>query len=91
MHEEKNVCIAGSYLEKKTRKIIGEIETDRQQIYYWGFEKIKTMKGCEAYHRNGCHMVSTASELKLNNISNFGPNFLTHFSLKIYLYTVNGI
>jgi len=29
--------------------------TNRQQIYYWGFEKIKTKKGCEAYHRNGCH------------------------------------
>lgn len=58
MHEEKNVCIAGSYLEKKTRKIIGEIETSRQKIYYWGFEKIKTMKGCEAYHRNGCHVVT---------------------------------
>ena len=60
MHEEKNICIAGSYLEKKTRKIIGEIETSRQQIYYWGFEKIKTTKGCIAYHKNGCHYRSKA-------------------------------
>ncbi len=55
MYGEKNICIAGSYLEKEARKIVGEIETYKHQIYYWGFEKIKTSKGCEAYHRNGCH------------------------------------
>jgi hypothetical protein len=55
MNGEKNICIAGSYLEKETRKTVGEIETSRQQVYYWGFEKMKTTKGCEAYHRNGCH------------------------------------
>lgn len=52
---EKNVCIAGSYLEKETKKIVGEVETTRQKIYFWGFEKVKTTKGCEAYHKNGCH------------------------------------
>lgn len=55
MHEEKHVCIAGSYLEKEATIIKGEIEETRQKIYYWGFEKLKTTKGCEAYHRNGCH------------------------------------
>jgi hypothetical protein len=55
MHGEKNICIAGSYLEKEARKIVGEIETRRQQVYYWGFEKVKTTKGCESYHKNGCH------------------------------------
>lgn len=50
MRGEKYICIEGSYLEKEERKIVGEIETRRQKIYYWGFEKIKTIKGCEAYH-----------------------------------------
>src|SRR5205823_14161482 len=55
MRGEKNICIAGSWLEKEQRTIVGEIETIKQKIYYWGFEKIKTTKGCEAYHQNGCH------------------------------------
>ncbi len=55
MRGEKNVCIAGSYLEKKVAIVKGEIETNRSLIYYWGFEKVKTTKGCKAYHANGCH------------------------------------
>ena len=60
MQGEKNICIAGSYLEKENRIIKGEIEENRNKIYYWGFEKIKTTKGCIAYHKNGCHYRSKA-------------------------------
>lgn len=59
MHGEKHICIAGSYLEKEATIIKGEIEEEKQKTYYWGFEKIKTTKGCEAYHRNGCHYEQT--------------------------------
>jgi hypothetical protein len=55
VHGERNICIAGSYLEKEARIIKDEIEEKRKKIYYWGFEKVKTTKGCEAYHQNGCH------------------------------------
>lgn len=51
MQGAKNVCIAGAYLEKEVIAIDGK----KQHIYYWVFEKMKTQKGCESYHRNGCH------------------------------------
>jgi hypothetical protein len=51
MQGEPYVCLAGSYMEKETRIIQGK----KQQVNEWGFEKMKTRKGCEAYHTNGCH------------------------------------
>src|SRR3990167_7522745 len=54
MHEEQNVCIAGTYLEKEIKIIKGEMGASKRKIYYWGFKKIKTTKGCEAYHQGGC-------------------------------------
>lgn len=55
MYGEENVCLEGSWLEKEEETIKGEIEDRTWKIYNWGFVKIKTKKGCEAYHRNGCH------------------------------------
>ena len=43
MQNEPYVCLAGSYTEK------------RFQINEWAFIKMKTRKGCVAYHKNGCH------------------------------------
>ena len=43
MRDEPYICLAGSYTEK------------RSQIDEWAFVKIKTHKGCIAYHENGCH------------------------------------
>jgi hypothetical protein len=51
MQGERYVCLAGSYMENETRIIQGK----NQQVHYWAFVKIKTKKGCEAYHENGCH------------------------------------
>ena len=51
MQGELYVCLAGSYMEKETRIIQGKM----QQVNEWAFEKMKTGKGCEAYHTNGCH------------------------------------
>ena len=51
MQGEPYVCLAGSYMENETRIIRGE----KQQVHGWAFEKMKTGKGCEAYHTNGCH------------------------------------
>lgn len=43
MRDEPYICLAGSYTEK------------RSQIDEWAFVKLKTGKGCIAYHDNGCH------------------------------------
>ena len=51
MQGEPYVCLAGAYLEKETRIAPGK----KQQIHEWIFIKMKTRKGCEAYHKNGCH------------------------------------
>jgi len=51
MHNEKHVCLAGAYMEKE----VGVMQGRKQQVHYWVFEKVKTNKGCEAYHQNGCH------------------------------------
>ena len=51
MQDEKYICFAGAYMEKEVRVIQGK----KQQVHYWVFEKMKTKKGCEAYHQNGCH------------------------------------
>lgn len=51
MQGEKNVCIAGAFLEKQMRIVEGK----KQQVNIWVFRKMKTLKGCEAYNKNGCH------------------------------------
>ena len=43
MQDESYVCLAGSYTENPS------------QINEWAFIKMKTRKGCVAYHKNGCH------------------------------------
>jgi hypothetical protein len=43
MQNEPYVCLAGSYTENQSG------------INEWAFMKMKTHKGCIAYHRDGCH------------------------------------
>lgn len=51
MQGAKNVCIAGSYLEREVKVF----DLKKHQVHYWVFEKMKTQNGCDSYHRNGCH------------------------------------
>ena len=47
MKNEPYVCLAGSYTENQSG------------INEWAFMKMKTHKGCIAYHRDGCHYGSS--------------------------------
>ena len=51
MKNERYVCLAGSYTENQTQIVKGI----KQQINEWAFVKMKTHKGCIAYHKDGCH------------------------------------
>ncbi len=43
LQDEPYVCLAGSYMDNQSK------------INEWAFIKMKTRKGCVAYHKNGCH------------------------------------
>lgn len=45
MKNEKYVCLAGSFAARKDKVIDGQ----KQQIYFWTFERIKTKKGYDSY------------------------------------------
>jgi len=45
MRGEKYVCLAGSFFLRETRTR----HEQKQQVYFWTFEKLKTKKGCDSY------------------------------------------
>ena len=55
MQNEPYVCLAGSYTENQSG------------INEWDFEKMKTHKGCIAYHRDGCQ--DDLSKYKMHKIN----------------------
>jgi hypothetical protein len=48
MRDEKYVCVGGGFVDYEEHVKRGT----KQQIYGWIFDRIKTKKGCDAYHAN---------------------------------------
>jgi len=51
MKNEKYVCLAGSSAIREDKIMHGQ----KQQVYFWTFEKIKTKKGCDSYFDGDCN------------------------------------
>ena len=51
MRGQKYICLQGTYFFYK------DVITNekKERVYFWTFEKMKSMKGCESYFQGRCH------------------------------------